>query len=91
MQSDFEVTDGICAQMGDYLLPDVEVPNTPQIGIGGACRSKSQQIICKFPLFQILCCFPKRNMCFSFHRGKTMATERKRCSPCRKASAFRKC
>ena len=33
MQTDFEAMGGTYSQAGDYLLPNVEVPESPQIGI----------------------------------------------------------
>lgn len=38
MQSTFEAMGGSYFQEGDYLLPDVEVPEYPQIGIWGERR-----------------------------------------------------
>ena len=35
MQTDFEAMGGTYTQAGDYLLPDVEAPESPQIGIWG--------------------------------------------------------
>lgn len=43
MQTDFEVMGGTYTQAGDYLLPDVEAPESPQIGIWGERRRKYQQ------------------------------------------------
>ncbi len=40
MQSTFERMGGTYRQEGDYLLPDVEVPETPSIGIWGQRRRK---------------------------------------------------
>ena len=40
MQIDFEVMGGSYHQEGDYLLPDVEVLESPQIGIWGERRRK---------------------------------------------------
>lgn len=40
MQTDFEAMGGIYTSEGDYLLPDVEVPEYPQIGIWGQRRRK---------------------------------------------------
>ena len=38
MQTTFEKQGGTCRQVGDYLLPDIEVPESPQIGIWGQRR-----------------------------------------------------
>ena len=38
MQTTFEKLDGTYRQVGDYLLPDIEVPKSPQIGIWGQRR-----------------------------------------------------
>ena len=38
MRSDFEALGGTYRQEGDYLLPDIEVPKSPQIGIWGQRR-----------------------------------------------------
>ena len=38
MQTTFEKLGGTYRQVGDYLLPDIEVPESPQIGIGGQRR-----------------------------------------------------
>ena len=35
MQTDFEAMGGIYTSEGDYLLPNVEVPESPQMGIWG--------------------------------------------------------
>lgn len=43
MQTDFEVMGGTYTQVGDYLLPDVEVPEGPQIGVWGERRCKYLQ------------------------------------------------
>ena len=40
MQSDFEAMGGNYHQEGDYLLPDVEVSESPKIGIWGERRRK---------------------------------------------------
>ena len=40
MQSIFEAMGGTYHQAGDYLLPDVEVPENPQIGIWGERRHR---------------------------------------------------
>lgn len=40
MRSDFEEMGGSYHQEGDYLLPDVIVPENPQVGIWGDRRSK---------------------------------------------------
>ena len=43
MQSDFEAMGGSYHQEGDYLLPGVEVPESPKIGIWGErCRKYLQ-------------------------------------------------
>ena len=38
MQTDFKAMGGTYTQVGDYLLPDVEAPESPQIGIWGQQR-----------------------------------------------------
>ena len=38
MQATFEKLGGTYRQVGDYLLPDIEVPESPQIGIWGQRR-----------------------------------------------------
>ena len=38
MQTTFEKLGGSYRQVGDYLLPDIEVPESPQIGIWGQRR-----------------------------------------------------
>lgn len=38
MQTIFEKMGGTYGQEGDYLLPDIEVPESPQIGIWGQQR-----------------------------------------------------
>ena len=38
MQTIFEAMDGTYRQEGDYLLPNVEVPESPQIGMWGQRR-----------------------------------------------------
>lgn len=38
MQTTFEKLGGTYRQAGDYLLPDLEVPESPQIGIWGQRR-----------------------------------------------------
>ena len=43
MQPDFEAMGGTYTQAGDYLLPDVEAPESPQIGIWGERRRKYLQ------------------------------------------------
>ena len=43
MQTDFEAIGDTYIQAGDYLLPDVEVPESPQIGIWGERRRKYLQ------------------------------------------------
>ena len=40
MKSTFEKLGGTYKQVGDYLLPDVEVPKSPAIGIWGQRRHK---------------------------------------------------
>ena len=40
MQTDFEAMGGSYTQAGDYLLPNVETPESPQIGIWGERRRK---------------------------------------------------
>lgn len=43
MQTDFEAMGGIYTSEGDYLLPNVEVPESPRIGIWGQRRRKYLQ------------------------------------------------
>ena len=43
MQSDFESMGGGYYKEGDYLLPDLEAPENPQIGIWGDRRRKYLQ------------------------------------------------
>ena len=43
MQTDFDTMGGTYTQVGDYLLPDVEAPESPQIGIWGERRRKYLQ------------------------------------------------
>ena len=43
MQTDFESMGGIYTSEGDYLLPNLEVPESPQIGIWGERRRKYLQ------------------------------------------------
>ena len=50
MQNDFEAMGGTYRQEGDYLLPNVEVPESPQIGIWGERRRKYLQR-CQKPLY----------------------------------------
>ena len=38
MQTTFEKLGGTYRQVGDYLLPDIDVPESPQIGIWGQRR-----------------------------------------------------
>ena len=38
MQTTFEKLGGTCRQVGDYLLPDIEAPESPQIGMWGQRR-----------------------------------------------------
>lgn len=40
MENIFEAMGGTYRQVGDYLLPNVEVPESPQIGIWGERRRK---------------------------------------------------
>ena len=40
MKSTYETLDGTYRQEGDYLLPNVEVPESPQIGIWGERRRR---------------------------------------------------
>ena len=40
MKSTFEELGGIYKQVGDYLLPDVDVPENPEIGFWGIQRRK---------------------------------------------------
>ena len=40
MKSTFEELGGIYKQVGDYLLPDVDVPENPEIGCWGIQRRK---------------------------------------------------
>lgn len=40
MENIFEAMGGTYRQEGDYLLPNVEVPESPQIGIWGERRRK---------------------------------------------------
>lgn len=40
MQSTFETLGGTYRQEGDYLLPNVEVPESPQVGFWGMQRRK---------------------------------------------------
>ena len=43
MQTDFEAMGGIYTSEGDYLLPNVEVPSSSQIGIWGERRRRYLQ------------------------------------------------
>ena len=43
MQTDFEAMGGAYTHVGDYLLPDVEAPESPQIGLWGERRRKYLQ------------------------------------------------
>ena len=43
MQTDFEAMGGVYTSEGDYLLPNVEVPVSPKIGIWGERRRKYLQ------------------------------------------------
>ena len=40
MKTDFEALGITCTQVGDYFLPDVEAPESPQVGIWGQRRRK---------------------------------------------------
>ena len=40
MQTTFEKLGGTSQQMGDYLLPNIDAPESPQIGIWGKRRLK---------------------------------------------------
>ena len=40
MKSTFEELSGTYRQVGDYLLPDVEVPESPEVGFWGMQRRK---------------------------------------------------
>ena len=40
MKSTFEELSGTYRQVGDYLLPDVEVPESPEVGFWGQRRHK---------------------------------------------------
>lgn len=40
MQTDFEAMGGAYTNEGDYLLPNAEVPESPQVGIWGERRRK---------------------------------------------------
>ena len=40
MKSTFEILGGTYRQEGDYLLPNVELPESPQIGVWGQRRYK---------------------------------------------------
>ena len=44
MQTTFEKLGGTCRQVGDYLLPDIEAPESPQIGIWGQRRLQNLRI-----------------------------------------------
>ena len=43
MKSTFERMDGCYHQVGDYRLPDLEAPESPQVGIWGERRRKYLQ------------------------------------------------
>ena len=43
MKSTYERTGGCYHQVGDYLLPDLEAPESPQVGIWGERRRKYLQ------------------------------------------------
>lgn len=58
----FEKLGGTCRQKGDYLLPDIEAPESPQIGMWGSDGFKELKVfLCKLPLdsnnavFNLLC------------------------------------
>ena len=40
MKSDFEAMGGTYTQVGDYFLPDLEIPELPQLGIWGQRRHR---------------------------------------------------
>ena len=40
MKSTFKELGGTYKQVGDYLLPDIEVPENPEVGFGGMRRRK---------------------------------------------------
>ena len=40
MKSTFEELGGTYKQVGDYLLPDIEVPENPEVGFWGMQRRK---------------------------------------------------
>ena len=40
MQTTFEELDGTYRHEGDYLLPDIEAPDSPKVGIWGKKRHK---------------------------------------------------
>ena len=40
MQTDFEAMGGVYTNEGDYLLPNLEMPESPRIGIWGGRRRK---------------------------------------------------
>lgn len=44
MQTTFEKLGGTYQQVGDYLLPDIEAPESPQIGIWGQRRLQNLRI-----------------------------------------------
>lgn len=43
MRSDFEALGGTYQQSGDYLMPNLELPESPQVGIWGERRRKYLQ------------------------------------------------
>lgn len=53
MQNDFEARGGTYRQEGDYLLPHLEAPESPQIGIWGERRRKYLQR-CQKPLYMAM-------------------------------------
>ena len=50
MKSDFEAIGGTYYREGDYLLPDLKVPETPQLGIWGQ-RRREYLRECQKPLY----------------------------------------
>jgi len=50
MQTDFEAIGGTYTNESDYLLPNVEVPESPQVGIWGERRRKYLRE-CQKPLY----------------------------------------
>ena len=53
MQTDFDAMVGTYTNEGDYLLPNVEVPESPQVGIWGQRRRKYMRE-CQKPLYTIM-------------------------------------